>query len=339
MRAIDMIALPSAPRRVVAMRRLITLVAIFTGALLGSVACAVPAQAKVPGPNGQIVFGRFNTGLGDFQIFTANPDGTSQAQLLPGVAECPRWSPNGTRILVCTANPGGLIRPATVKPDGSGFTLLDNPDPTLNLACWAWSPAGARLGCEGWDDANPSRPAGVFTVRSSDGGGLVRVTANPYGAHDIPGDYSPGGSTIVFLRNNDPSTETGALFVVNTDGSGLRRITASNFAEDPGSWSPDGKRILFSSKDGKVFVVHPDGSGLRQIRLATGSGRYFAYQPAWSPDGTRIVLRLVLASTGEQHLYTMRPTGSDLQQVANTQGSEEIAFADWGPHPLASSKG
>jgi hypothetical protein len=35
----------------------------------------------------------------------------------------------------------------------------------------------------------------------------------------------------------------------------------------------------------------------------------------------------------------MRPTGSDLQQVANTQGSEEIAFPDWGPHPLASSKG
>ena len=127
--------------------------------------------------------------------------------------------------------------------------------------------------------------------------------------------------------------------MVNTDGSGLRRITASNFAQDSGSWSPDGKQILFSSKDGKVFVVHPDGSGLRQIRLDTGPGRYFAYQPTWSPDGTRIVVRLVLASSGEQHLYTMRPTGSDLQQVANTQGSEEIAFTDWGPHPLASSKG
>ncbi len=319
------------------MRRLITLVIIVTGALLGLAAAVVPAQAKAPGPNGQIVFGRFNAGLGDFQIFTANPDGTHQVQLLPGVAECPRWSPNGTRILVCRANPGGLLRPATVKPDGSGFRLLDNPDPTLNLACWAWSPDGTRLGCEGWDDVDPGRPAGVFTVRSSDGRGLARVTANPYGAHDIPGDYSPGGSRIVFLRNNDPDTETGALFVVNADGSGLRRITAPDFAEDPGSWSPDGKWILFSSKDGKVFTVHPDGSGLRQVRLDAGPGRYFAYGPVWSPDGTQIVLRLSLASTGEQHLYTMQPAGSDLRQVANTQGSEE--FADWGPHPLASSKG
>ena len=259
---------------VAAMRRLIMLITVFAAALLGGAAAAVPAQAKVPGPNGQIIFGRFSTDLGDFQIFTANPDGTSQIQLLPRVAECPRWSPNGTRILVCAAKPGGLLRPATVRPDGSGFTLLDNPDPTLNLACWAWSPSGARLGCEGWDDVNPGL-AGVFTVRSSDGGGLVRVTANPYGAHDIPGDYSPGGSTIVFLRNNDPSTETGALFVVNTNGSGLRRITAWNFAEDPGSWSPDGKSILFSDSRGRCSW---------SIRTAPGSGRSGSAQaPATTP--------------------------------------------------------
>jgi Tol biopolymer transport system component len=319
----------------VATSRLITAMIVSAAALLGFAAAAVPAQAKAPGPDGQIIFGRFNTGLGDFQIFTANPDGTSQVQLLPGVAECPRWSPDGTRILVCVTNPGGLVRPATLKPDGSRFRLLDNPDPTLNLGCWAWSPAGARLACEGWDDANPARPAGVFTVRSSDGGGLVRVTANPFGAHDIPGDYSPDGMRIVFLRDNDPNTETGALFVVNTNGSGLRRITAPDFAEDSGSWSPDGKWILFSNDKGKLFEVHPDGCGLRQIRLDTGPGRYFASEPAWSPTGTRIVLRLFLASTGEQHLYTVRPTGSDLRQVADTQGSEE--FPDWGPHPLATS--
>jgi Tol biopolymer transport system component len=320
---------------VAALRRLITSVTVLAAALLGGITALSPAQAKVPGANGQIVFGRFNPGLGDFQIFTANPDGTSQVQLLPGVAECPRWSPDGTRILVCVADPGGLLRPATVRPDGSGFRLLDNPDPTLNLACWAWSPDGARLGCEGWDNANPSRPAGIFTPRSSDGGGLVRITANPFGAHDAMGDYSPDGGRITFLRSNDPNKGAGALYVVNTDGSGLRRITAWNFAQDPGSWSPDGQWILFSSTDGKVFVVHPDGSGLRQIRLDAGPGRYSAFQPAWSPDGTQIVLRVFLA-TGEQHLYTVRPTGSDLRQVANTQGSDQ--FADWGPHPLASSK-
>lgn len=169
------------------------MVIVLAAALLGGVAATAPAQAKPPGANGQIVFGRYSTALGDFQIFTANPDGTNQAQVLPGAAECPRWSPGGARILVCLADASGLIRPATVRPNGSGFTLLETPDRTLNLGCWAWSPNSARLACEGWDDTNPNRPAGVFTVRSADGGGLVRVTANPSN-HDVPGDYSPGAA-------------------------------------------------------------------------------------------------------------------------------------------------
>ena len=316
------------------MRRLITMVTVLAAALLGAGAASAPAQAKPPGVNGQIVFGRYSTALGDFQIFTANPDGTNQAQVLPGAAECPRWSPGGARILVCLADPGGLVRPATVRPDGSGFTLLETPDSTLNLGCWAWSPDSARLACEGWDDTNPNRPAGVFTVRSADGGGLVRVTANPDN-HDVPGDYSPGGGRIVFLRITDSGSETGTLFVVSTDGRGLRRITAPGFAEDSGSWSPDGKWILFSSSKQKLFVVHPDGTGLHQINLDI-SGGYFASEPAWSPDGTKIVLRLFLASTGGQHLYTVRPAGSDLRPLAGTQGSEE--FPDWGTRPLASAK-
>ena len=180
----------------------------------------------------------------------------------------------------------------------------------------------------------PEPASGVFTVRSADGGGLVRVTANPNN-HDVPGDYSPGGGNIVFLRITDSDSETGTLFVVNTDGRALRRITAPGFAEDSGSWSPDGKWILFSNNKQKLFVVHPDGTGLHQINLDI-SGGYYASEPSWSPDGTKIVLRLFLASTGGQRLYTVRPTGSDLRPLAGTQGSEE--FPDWGTHPLASAK-
>src|SRR5215472_5550650 len=270
------------------MRRLITLVTIFAAALLAFAAVTVPAQAKVPGPNGQIVFGRFDASLGDFQIFTANPSGTSQVQLLPGVAECPRWSPNGTRILVCVANPGGLLRPATVRPDGSDFTLLDNPDPTLNLACWAWSPHGAQLACESWDDVHPKRTAGIFTVRSSDGGGLVRVTTNPYGGHDIPGDYSPDGTRIVFGREN-PSLQQFALFVVNLNGSNLHQITEWQPDFDIASWSPDGKWILTDNGQGRLYVVHPDGTGRHPIQLHTDLGRHLEFQPSWSPNGKRIV--------------------------------------------------
>ncbi len=295
------------------------------------------ASAKVAGQNGRITFGRFNDSIGDFEIFTAASDGSDQVQLLPGAAECPRWSPDGTSVLVCAADPAGLIRPATVKPDGTDFTLLDTPDPTLNLGCWAWGAYGYRVACEGWDDIHPERAAGIFTVRASDGGGLTRVTTNPFGGHDIPGDYAPNGGRIVFARNNDPlqdpDNESAALFVVNTDGSGLRRITPWNFAEDWGTWSPDGRWIAFTNTKGKLFFVRPDGSGLHQVPIAIEAGRAYASQPAWAPDGTRLVLRAYLTVTGEVHLFTVKADGTDLQEVAGTVGNEE--FPDWGPAAAA----
>ena len=55
-------------------------------------------------------------------------------------------------------------------------------------------------------------------------------------------------------------------------------------------WSPDGKRILFSSnragpaKIGQLYLVNPDGSGLQKITDGPGS----FVQPSWSSDGKRI---------------------------------------------------
>jgi hypothetical protein len=68
--------------------------------------------------------------------------------------------------------------------------------------------------------------AGVFTMRSRDGGDLERVTANPYGGHDIPADYAPNGRRVEFIRD-DPSQDNDptATFTVNVNGTGLRQIT------------------------------------------------------------------------------------------------------------------
>jgi Tol biopolymer transport system component len=285
-----------------------------------------PAEGKVPGANGRIAFGRFAPDIGDFDVYTAEPDGSDQQEIVPGPAECPRWSGDGTQIQVCVVTPAGLIRPAIADADGSGLAVLNVQDPTINLGCWAWSGQGL-LACEAWDDANPSRLPGVFTLRSSDGGGLTRLTTNATGSHDVPGDFSPDGSRLVFQRVTDPDAERGTLFVMRTDGTGLRRVSPPRFAGDFGSWSPDGRWIAFNTDSGKLFVVHPDGTGLRQIPVQV-PGRAFVFQPGWSPDGTRIVVRAFLTSTGEVALATMAANGTDVQVMSGMDGSEE--FADWG---------
>jgi hypothetical protein len=66
--------------------------------------------------------------------------------------------------------------------------------PNLFLGCEVWSPNGARLACEG-GFIDPTLQ-GVYTVRSSDGGDLQRITSDPFG-DDCPSDYSPNGKRLV----------------------------------------------------------------------------------------------------------------------------------------------
>src|SRR5438552_17808171 len=105
------------------LRRTVTVLVTITCLVGLMTIAALPVGAKVGGSNGRIVFGRFDPAVGDFHIFTIKPDGTHEVQLLPGIAECPRWSPDGEKIQVCVTNPKGLGRPATLNPDGSGFRL------------------------------------------------------------------------------------------------------------------------------------------------------------------------------------------------------------------------
>jgi TolB protein len=158
----------------------------------------------------------------------------------------------------------------------------------------------------------------------------MRVTANPYGGgHDIPGDYSPDGTRIVFGRYNSTLNQF-ALFVVNVDGSGLRQITTWQPDFGSASWSPDGKWILTDNARGGLYVVHPDGSGRHPIALQTGPGFFFAFVPSWSPDGKRIVFSLYQRSTGQVGIFTAKADGTDLRLVTNAPVDQEMA--DWGPH-------
>lgn len=113
------------------------------------------------------------------------------------------------------------------------------------MGCGLWSPDGARLACEAWDDTTSDRN-GVYTISSADGSGLTRITANPLGGHDIPGSYSPDGTRIVFTRA-DANGDNVGLFVVKTNVGQVRQITPDGMILNIGAdWSPQGNEIIFS---------------------------------------------------------------------------------------------
>ena len=89
--------------------------------LLGLVTGTAPVGATGPDPNGRIAFG-VEEGS---HVFTANPDGTHQSQLLAARADCPGWSRDGTKVVVCVQKDSrGLLRSATLNADGTGSTPI-----------------------------------------------------------------------------------------------------------------------------------------------------------------------------------------------------------------------
>jgi hypothetical protein len=203
------------------------LLVLVTSLVVIALISALPAGAKVPGTNGQIAFSRQNPEEMNTDVFISNPDGThvQQVPIPVNVEELGGgvWSPDGNRLLITTLfrqdASGEFLpfRPATIAPDGSGFTLLDPPGAPFDMSCNAWSPSGTRILCGFGGDA-----PGVFSIRASDGGDPVRLSSNPYGLNDQAGDYSPGGTKIVFVRTKpDPDrTQKGALFVADSDDGG-----------------------------------------------------------------------------------------------------------------------
>ena len=320
------------------MRRLVTLasLAVVLGAcstvsspppnssVSGSGPIPADTSSPAPLPDGRLVYGRFSPS--GTLLFTANTDGTDEQALLSQNAEGPRWAPDGRHLSVVAESPEGLVFVGLVNPDGSDYVRFDSPDPNLQLGCAAWSPDASRLACEGWDDADPTR-TGIYTVRASDGGDLTRVTTTPGGAHDGPGDYSPDGRQIVFVRIDLSDEEHSTLMVANVDGSDEHALTDRKVGL-AGSWSPDGRTILTDAA-GSLLLVPVDGGQPSPIKIDEAPDGV-ALRGTWSPDGEWIVFSLIVyAGNAGEDIYIMRKDGTDLHQVTDTPGQDE-EFGDWG---------
>ena len=310
------------------MQRKLVLLLVTVG-VLAPTGTSNMAQAEVPGTNGRIAYVTDSRGCDDCHVFTVLPDGTDRIKLTDLAVGGPRWSPDGTHLIFPAFADDGRISTATINADGTGFTVFEIDDPTLNVACWGWSPDGTRLACETWDETRPNRPKGIFTVNSDDGQGLERLTRNPFGSPDFPGDFSPDGARYAFIRANEQRRNgTVAVFVMNADGTDVTRLTPWRMDADSVSWSPDGERLLFGA-GGSFSTMDTDGSDVSPISMDTGAGFAYAFEPSWSPDGTRFVFSMYLERLDQVDIFTAAADGSDLVQITDT--TREDGFPDWGP--------
>jgi Tol biopolymer transport system component len=199
----------------------------------------------------------------------------------------------------------------------------------------AWSPDGQRLACAGISHRHP-RATGIWTIRAADGGDPRQLTSYPVG-EDSPGDFSPDGTRLVFLRSDASDRPTG-IFTVKIDGSDVQRLTPRGMIIDgfAGSWSPSGDKILFVAKTDRahrwsIWSVDANGTGVQPIPIV-GCGGAFAdpgsaacTYPGWSPDGTKILFTLGIGKRSD--IAIVNADGSGFVQITNSGDADE---ADWG---------
>ncbi len=222
------------------------------------------------------MFSRWDDGLGDYQAFTVDSDGTGEALLLPGAHEIPHWSTDGALVSATAVGADGRVVPAIIGADGSGYRELLVEAP-LNVGCAVWSPDSQLLLCEGWVDGDPGE-SGLYRIHAADASSMTRLTSE----HDVPGGTSPDGRTIAFVRMVDEQAPGGELWLAHADGTHQERLTDQTVGPQV-SWSPDGTRILADGTDGSLFTVAVADGTVTPIPTPPGS---VAYEADWSPDWT-----------------------------------------------------
>ncbi len=143
--------------------------------------------------------------------------------------------------------------------------------------------------------------------------------------------WSPAGKRLVFSRGGG-GTFSSDLWLAHADGRGRRQLTSMPGGEATGSWSPSGRKIVFTSYTkkafGEIYVVGADGTGLRRLT----DDAFTDSSPIWSPTVHRIAF--VSARGGSQDIWTMNPSGGELVQL-----TEEVTRCPSCPDALGGING
>ena len=321
------------------------------GTAAGGTRTSAASALTAPGVDGRIAFRRYfdaehTTGA----IFTVNPDGSGVRQVThpprTRLTTEPDWSPDG-RWIVYSIYPHGdedRSRLAMIHPDGTDRTSLAGScvAPCLFDGFPAWSPSGDRIAFQRGlgRRVHHNKVIAIFVMRSSTG--AVRQVTQRHASvtEDAPWEdqapsWSPDGRRIAFERFSR-RTDHQAIFTMRVDGTDPHRITPWRLDASQPDYSPDGRWIVFRTKEeadtaGNLALVHPAGSGLRAVTHAV-PGRAKWLSSSFSPSGRRITAgryAVVDGEPGNADVFVMDLHGHH-RHVTSTPTKAESA-PDWGP--------
>jgi Tol biopolymer transport system component len=305
-----------------------------------------PTATAIGGGGGRIAFTSERDGYQE--IYVINADGTNLVSLANDITPkfYPAWSPDGSK-LAFGSNTNDSASIYIMNADGSNPTkLIDTididmydqatPDWRFVTGCCnaIWSPDGRKIAFSVVHYVGCCLSYSNIYVINADGSNLISIS--DHSALDGDPAWSPDSQKIAF----DSAVEWDKVgFVSNSCGgrSGICVMTIDNtnsikltsIKEDGGnpSWSPDGKKIAFTTGWGgnaEVFMMNADGTDLVNL---THGGSPWDHEPIWSPDGNKIAFTSY--RDGNNEIYVMNADGTDLVDLTNNPADDDGTV--WSP--------
>ena len=216
--------------------------------------------------------------LGKNGLWKVSVDGTDARQIFKGLAEHPKWSPDG-KYIIFDADTGNSIR---MIPAEGGPVIRFLPDSILiqngGLPCW--SPDGSQIAFL----ERKGLSVCTWNFKTCELKSLFREE----GKLPLPGGWWTDGRSIL-IAIMDRQIRKSYILKISADGKIKKQIPGHNITFYRHlALSPDGSLLVYAAADGKylgLYVMPSEGGKSLPLSVTKNSHNEAA---VWSPDGKKI---------------------------------------------------